>query len=87
MFFNALPTKGLARKGRRAQGGKKSKQRVTVAFFVSADGAKVGKPMLIWRSKNPRCFKRIGGSSKLKSVWYYCDKKSWLQVEIRERYT
>ena len=44
----------------------------------------MGKPIVIWRSENPRCFKRIGGSSKLKSVWYYSDKNSWMQVEIME---
>ena len=36
-FFKALPAKGLAQKGKNAKGGKKSKQRITVAFFVSAD--------------------------------------------------
>jgi len=33
-FFCALPDKGLAEEGRRCKGGKKSKLRMTVAFFV-----------------------------------------------------
>ena len=41
---------------KKTKDGKKSKQRVTVAFFVSADGGKVGKPIAIWKSENPRCF-------------------------------
>ena len=52
-FFKALPAKALAQKGKKTKGGKKSKQRITVAFFVSADGGKVGKPIAIWRSKKP----------------------------------
>ena len=42
-FFKALPNKGLAKKGKKSKGGKRSKQRITVAFFVSADGEKMEK--------------------------------------------
>ena len=37
-FFKALPSKGIAKKGKKTKVGKKSKQRVTVTFFVTADG-------------------------------------------------
>ena len=37
-FFKALPAKGLAQKGKKAKGRKKSKQRITISFFVSVDG-------------------------------------------------
>ena len=50
-FFKALPAKGLAQKGKKAKGEKTLKQRITVAFFVSADEGKVVKPIVIWRSK------------------------------------
>ena len=40
-FFKALPDKGLVEKGKQAKGGKKSKQRLTVAFFVNTAGEKV----------------------------------------------
>ena len=50
-FFKALPSKGLAHKGKKCKGRKKSKQRMAVASFVSADGGKVGKPIVIWKSK------------------------------------
>ena len=82
MFF---PAKGLAQKGKKAKGGKKSKQRITVAFFVSADGRKVGKPIVIWRSKKPRCFRLASTSDKLAEVSYFDDSKSWMQVEIMEK--
>ena len=39
-FWKALPDKGLAQKGKSCKGGKKSKQRITVAFFVNGAGEK-----------------------------------------------
>ena len=84
-FFKALPTKGLAQKGKKSKGGKKSKQRVTVAFFVSADGEKVGLPIVIWKSKTPRCFRLASAADKLSKVMYFADRKSWMQVEIMEK--
>ena len=39
-FWKALPDKGLAQKGKSCKGGKKSKQRITVAFFVKRCGRK-----------------------------------------------
>ena len=84
-FFKALPAKGLAQKGKKTKGGKKPKQRITVAFFVSADGGKVGKPIVIWRSKKPRCFRLASASDKLAEVSYFDDSKSWMQVETMEK--
>ena len=52
-----LPYKGLIGKAKSKEGGKKDKARLTVAFFVSADGQKLDKPVIIWKSKKPRCFK------------------------------
>ena len=46
-FFKALPDKGLVEKGKQAKGGKKSKQRFTIAFFVDAAGEKVEEPVVI----------------------------------------
>ena len=84
-FFKELPAKGLAQKGKKTKGGKKSKQRITVAFFVSTDGGKVGKPIVIWRSKKPRCFRLASASDKLAEASYFDDSKSWMQVEIMEK--
>ena len=49
VFSKALPTKGLAQR-------KNSKQRITDEFFVSTDGRKVVKPIMIWRSKKASVF-------------------------------
>ena len=75
-FFRALSAKGLAQKGKKGKGGKKSKQRITVAFFVSSDGEKVGKPIVICRSKKPRCFRLASAPDKLAEVSYFDDSKS-----------
>ena len=83
-FFKALPTKALAQKGKKSKGGKKFK-RIIVAFFVSADGEKVGKPIVIWWSKTPSCFQLASATDKLSEVMYFADSKSWMQVEIMEK--
>ena len=56
-FFRALPDKTFSERDKRCKGGKSSKQRVTVAFFVNAAWGKESDPVVIWRSKAPRCFK------------------------------
>ena len=48
--FKALPDKGLVEKDKQAKGGKKSKQRLTVVFFVNPAGEEVEKPVVTWRS-------------------------------------
>ena len=49
-FFKALPDKGLLGKGKQAKGGKKLKQRFTIAFFVNAAGVKVEESVVIWKN-------------------------------------
>ena len=46
-FFKALLDVGLVQKGKKAKGGKKSKQGLTIAFFVSAAGQKIDEPIVI----------------------------------------
>ena len=68
LFFKAFPEKDLVEKLRRCKEGKKSKERLTAAFFVAADGSNISEPVVIWKSKSPRCFKNI--RTKLDRVWY-----------------
>ena len=58
-FFKALQDKELIAKGKQAKCDKKSKQRLTVVFFVNAAGEKVDQPIVIWKSKPARCFKKL----------------------------
>ena len=75
-FFKALSEKGQAR------GGKKSKTRLTIAFFVNAAGEKAIEPLVVWRSKKPRCFKNIKSLSRPHGIYYYSNPKAWMTTEI-----
>lgn len=44
---------------KKAKGGMKSKQQMTVMFIVAFDGSFVFEPIVIWISKGPRCFKSL----------------------------
>ena len=48
VFSRHFLPKTLHKKGKKCKGGKKSKQRMTVASVV---GGKVDKPIAIWKSK------------------------------------
>ena len=81
-FFKAFPEKALAEKKRQARGGKKSKMRLTIAFFVSTAGDKVIEPIVIWRSAKPRSFKNLINPKGTYDVHYYSSQKSWMTSEI-----
>ena len=70
-FWRALPDKGFGEKGKKCQGGKKSKQRVTVVQEP---------PVVIWKSENPRCFRGVVKSAF--PVKYYSHNKAWMTGEI-----
>ena len=57
--FKVISSKGMTKNGNKTKSGKKTKQRATFAFFVSADVWKVGKSIAIWKSKNPRCIRKV----------------------------
>ena len=63
-FFKVLLDKRLVEKGKKGKGGKKSKQKFTIAFFVNAVREKIDEPVVIWKSKKPRCFKRLSDKSR-----------------------
>lgn len=63
-FYRALPNKSLSEAAKKCSGGKQSEERITCAFFVNAAGGKE-KPIVIGKSKNPRCFRGIRGLSGL----------------------
>ena len=84
LFFKALPEKGLAEKNKKIKGGKKCKQRLTAMFFVAADGSSVFEPVVIWRSRSPRCFKSLRDPTRPMSVHYFSNKKAWMNSDIME---
>ena len=58
LFFKVLADRGLVKKTKKSKGDKKSK-RLKAAFFATADRSKVTEPIAIWKSKSPRCFKKV----------------------------
>ena len=74
---------GLGQEAKNCAGGKKSKHRITIAFIVNAAGGSESKPIVIAKSRNPRCFKHVD-KSKL-PVQYYHQPKSWMTGEILDQ--
>lgn len=83
LFFRALPNKSLMQKSEEARGGKIPKQRLTVSLCVSATGEKE-KPLIIWTSKKPRCFK--GKDLNNLGVYWHSNKKAWMTSSIFEEW-
>ena len=79
-YWRALPEKGFGEKGKEYKGGKKAKQRVTIAFIVNAAGESEVKPIVIWKSENPRCFKNV--NKKRLPVQYFSQSNAWMSGEI-----
>ena len=82
--FKVLSYKGSVEKERQAEGGKKSKQQLTVAFFVNAAGEKFDQPIVVWKSKVPHCYKRLQDPSRPANVHYFSNPKSWMTSEVME---
>lgn len=80
-FWKALPEKSLSERGKRCRGGKNSMQRVTIAFFVNAAGGKES-PVLIGKSKKPRCFSKLKDASRPCGAHYFSNDKAWMRTEI-----
>lgn len=78
-FWRALPDKGLCQKSKACKGGKKSKERITVALIVNAAGEKE-TAIVIWKSKKPRCFHSVKTDEL--PVEYFSQKKAWMTGEI-----
>ena len=75
LFFRTLPDKTLAQKGEVCKGGKLAKERITVMLACSSTGEKL-KPLVIGKSKNPRCFKNINIDNL--PVYWQSNKKAWM---------
>ena len=78
-FYLAMPNKTFALTSDKCAGKKTAKQRLTILFCANMEGDKEN-PLIIGKSKNPRCFK---GShiTKLPLEWV-SNKKAWMTTEI-----
>ncbi|VVC25572.1 DDE superfamily endonuclease domain [Cinara cedri] len=62
LFFKGILTESLVLKSESSSGGKKAKDRLTVLMCGSTAG-EIRKPLVIGKSKKPRCFKSMDISS------------------------
>ena len=83
VFWQALPDKGFGQRVRQCKGGKKSKQRITVAFTDNGAGKSEIKPIVIWKSNNPRCFKGVKKTDL--PVKYFSQPKAWMTGDILQK--
>ena len=84
LFSMALPEIGLTEKKKENKGREKSIQRMTVMFIVAGDGSFVFEPIVIWRSKLPRCFRSLKDLSRPMSVYYFSNRKAWPNGDVME---
>ncbi|KAL4233818.1 hypothetical protein ACF0H5_008496 [Mactra antiquata] len=83
IFFKSGGRTTYCDKNVQCAGGKRAKDRVTVALCASATGEKL-KPLVIGKSRRPRCF----GKVKVESlpVCYKNNKKAWMNSRIYEEW-
>ena len=77
VFYKLLPKKSYFKKGVKAIGLKKRKQRITIGFCCSEIGEKL-KPLIIGTARKPRCFRDIKYSVNSLGVDYYHNSNAWM---------
>ena len=78
LFYQCLPNKTLHFRGEKCTGGKRSKNRISVLLCTNKSGTDKLKPLVIGKSKNPRCFKNV----RSLPVDYKNNQKSWMTSPI-----
>ena len=82
LFWKQSPNRTLAIEAQ--SGGKKSKDRITMAFTSNADGSEKFVSWIIGKSKNPRCLKNI--NRNILRIIYRHNKSKWMTGIICEEY-
>lgn len=72
LFYKALPNGTMARKGEKVEGGKMSKDRLSLLFLCNMDGSDK-QIFVIDKSEQSRCFR-----GKTIPLPYYSNKKAWM---------
>jgi len=78
LFYKCMPDKTLTFKNEKCNGGKHSKERLTLLLAVKMTGTDKLKPLIIGKSKKPRCFAGV----KSFPVDYTANKKAWMTSEL-----
>ena len=80
LFWRLSPQKSFVIKGQKFKTGKKSKERVSVLICTNSLGTDKLKPIIIGRSREPRCFR--GKKLSDLPIVYRNNTKSWMTSEI-----
>ncbi|XP_042911244.1 tigger transposable element-derived protein 6 [Parasteatoda tepidariorum] len=80
LFFNLLPDKSYVSKGDSCHGGKMSKLRLTVLLCCYSDGSEKVTPLVVGKSRKPRCFKNVRSFP----TNYEANKKAWITKALFE---
>lgn len=78
LFYKLTPDKTLRFKGETCEGGKLSKERITVFVVANLLGTEKRKLLVIGKPSKPRCFKNIGRLP----VNYKFNRRAWMTSEI-----
>lgn len=78
LCFRATPDGSYVAAGEEKHGRKKGKERLTVLLAANLDGSDKLKPLVIGKSKNPRCFKR----KEHLPTHYDANKTAWMTSVI-----
>ena len=82
LYWKMSPNRTLATEA--SNGGKRSKERITLALTVNATGTDKWEPWLIGKSENPRCFKHV--NRRLLGVQYRYNNSKWMTGVICAEY-
>lgn len=77
-----MPNRTMATRSDQCKGGKLAKERLTVLLTVNATGEEVLEPLVIGKSKMPRCFNKVLPHN----VSWRNNKKSWMTSAIFSDY-
>lgn len=80
LFFKLTPDRTMKFKGETCAGGKFSKERITILLTANMDGSEKKRLLVIGKSRNPRCFKKV----KVLPVDYENNKKAWMTSRVFE---
>ncbi|XP_030069561.1 tigger transposable element-derived protein 4-like [Microcaecilia unicolor] len=78
LYWRAIPDGTLAFKQATPTGSKASKERLTILLCCNMDGGEKLEPLVIGKSKQPRCFKNV----KRLPVSYRANANSWMTWDL-----
>ncbi|XP_065304542.1 tigger transposable element-derived protein 6-like [Dermacentor albipictus] len=78
LFWQMLPNRTLACRDDKSHGGKVNKARISVLLATNVDGSTKLRPLVIGKSKSPRCLK----NALSVPVSYRSNGKAWMTSEL-----